>query len=574
MSSALARLARELADVLALAPDRVEAALVVPPDESLGDYALPAFPFARDLGKAPPAVADDWAARFAPGSLAASARAAGPYLNLTVDRGAFAAAVLSEIARRGDAYGGSKSGCGKTVVVEYSSPNIAKTFAVHHLRSTVIGNAIANLHEAAGWRTIRLNHLGDWGTQFGALLTAFHLWGRPEDLARPDAITVLMDLYVRFNEEKKRDPTLPAAARAAFAALEKGDADARALWESFRAISLREFQAIYDRLGIRFDETAGESAYASEADDLIAWLQGKGLVQTSEGALIVDLSAHKMPPCLLRKGDEASLYATRDLAAARRRHARYRFDKMLYVVGMPQDLHFRQVFKVLELAGCDWVSRCRHVPFGHYQGMRTREGTYVLLQDVLDEAVKRTAAKIRNALREGLVSIPQEEIPAAAEAVGVGAVVFNDLKTRRVKDVVFDWDDLLNFQGRTGPYVQYAHARVCGILRKLGGSPAVGPRPDAAAVPLVHDAELRLLKHLAAFPRDVERGVADAEPSHVAAALLDLCKAFSQFYEQCSVVGAKTDPTLFAARVDLIRATGLVIRNGLRLLGLRAPERM
>ncbi len=561
-------IADELAPLTGADPGTVERALEIPPDETLGEYALPCFPFAKTLKKAPAVLAAEWAKGFKPGRMLASVRAAGPYLNLSVNRPAYAEAVLAPVAAQGEKYGGSGSGAGKTAIVEYSSPNIAKTFAVHHLRSTVIGNAIANLHEAAGWKVLRLNHLGDWGTQFGTLLVAFRNWGTPETLTRPDALLALMDLYVRFNNEKKAKPELADQARAAFAALEKGDPASLRLWNAFKEISLKEFMSLYARLGIRFDRIEGESAYAPQAEGLIAWLREKGLVQLSEGALIVDLKEFKMPPCLLRKGDESSLYATRDIAAARERAEKHRFEKMLYVVGMPQELHFRQFFKVLELAGCDWVPRCQHVSFGHYQGMRTREGTFILLAEVLDEAVKRTEAKIRDALKEGLVSIPEGEIPAIAEKIGVGAVVFNDLKTRRVKDVVFDWDDLLNFQGRTGPYVQYAHARISGILRK-----APAPvRADADPAPLVHDAEIRLLKNIADLPRQVERTVADAEPSYVATALLDLAKAFSQFYQECPVIQA--DAATQAARLRLADGARLALKSGLTLLGIQAPEKM
>lgn len=568
MKSATRLIAEELAPLTSADASLIERSLEIPPDESLGEYALPCFPFAKTLRKAPAALAAEWAKGFKPGRMVSAVRAAGPYLNLSVNRAAYAEAVLTPVAAQGEKYGGSGSGAGKTVIVEYSSPNIAKTFAVHHLRSTVIGNAIASLHEATGWKVLRLNHLGDWGTQFGTLLVAFRSWGTPETLERPDALLALMDLYVRFNNEKKADPTLVDRARAAFAALEKGDSESLRLWNAFKSISLKEFMALYARLGIRFDEIEGESAFAPRAQELIGWLSAKGLVKESEGALIVDLEAAKMPPCLLRKGDESSLYATRDLIAARDRWEKTRFDRMLYVVGMPQELHFRQIFKVLELAGCDWVPRCSHVSFGHYQGMRTREGTFILLAEVLDEAVKRTEAKIRDALREGLVSIPESEIPATAENVGVGAVVFNDLKTRRVKDVVFDWDDLLNFQGRTGPYVQYAHARIAGILRKAP-EPA---RADTDPAPLVHDAEIRLLKQIADLPRQVERAAADAEPSYVATALLDLAKAFSQFYQECPVIQA--DAATQAARLRLADATRMALKSGLTLLGIQAPDKM
>ncbi len=568
MPSATRLIAETLSGPTGISPDEIEKNLEIPPDETLGEYALPCFPFAKTTKKAPAAIAQEWARNFAPSGIVAGVKSAGPYLNLSVERGRFAEAVLSEINRQGERYGGSESGRGRTAIVEYASPNIAKTFAVHHIRSTVIGNALANLHAACGWKTIRINHLGDWGTQFGTLLVAYRKWGDETLLERPDAVRVLMDLYTRFNKEKKENPALENEARAAFSALEKGEPSAHTLWNAFRQASLKEFQTIFDRLGIRFDETKGESDCASRSNELIRWLQEKGLARESEGALIVDLSDFKMPPCLLRKADESSLYATRDLITARDRHEKYCFDRMLYVVGMPQELHFRQIFKVLELAGCGWVSNCLHVPFGHYQGMRTREGTFILLAEVLDEAAKRTEVKIRDALREGLVSLPEGEIPTAAEKVGVGAVVFNDLKTRRIKDVIFDWDDLLNFQGRTGPYVQYAHARISGILRK-----APAPvRTDADASALVHNAEVRLLKNLADLPRQVERAVADAEPSYVATALLDLAKAFSQFYQECPVIQA--DAAVQAARLRLADATRLALKSGLTLLGIQAPDKM
>jgi arginyl-tRNA synthetase len=564
MNPFLDETARWLSGRLDLPEEEIRPRLEVPPELPLGDLAFPCFIAAKTLKKAPAAVAQGLRDAFSSTGMIDRVEAAGPYLNLFARRAPFARAIVASV----DAdHGRSDQGTGKTVVVEYSSPNIAKPFHAGHLRSTVIGHCLGRLHERLGYRVVRINYLGDWGTQYGMLACAWKRWG-DEIKFQGHPIDHLYELYVRFNRECKEDPSAREEARLAFQRMEAGNPDALALWKRFRASSLEEFDSLYRLLGVSFDQVDGESKQAPKTEETIRWLSEKGLVQESEGALIVDLKPHQMTPALLRKQDGSSLYHTRDLAAARDRWARHPFDRMLYVVGAPQREHFQQLFKVLELSGAEWAGRCEQVPFGHYLGMSTREGTAIPLKEVLNEAIKKAEAKIRQAVSEGSVDLPGEEIPERARQVGIGAVIFNDLRTRRIKDVVFDWEELLNFHGRTGPYLQYAHARIRSILRKAGTVPPRTP-PDGT---LIEDPEHLLVRMTADFPRQIERAARECEPSILAQFLLDLAKAFSRFYDTCPVLRSE-EPTR-SARLRLAEATGTVLERGLHLLGLEAPDRM
>lgn len=543
----------------------LQRAIEVPPSVELGDYAFPCFPLAKTLRKAPQAIATELATAFQSTALIKEARAAGPYVNFFVDRVAYTRAGLGAILEQGSGYGKSTEGVGKTVVIDYSAPNIAKPFGVGHLRSTVIGNALYRIHDHLGYRVMRINHLGDWGTQFGKLIVAFKRWGNETDLTT-HAIQTLYDLYVRFHSEVETQPELEDEARGWFKRLEDGDPEARAIWQRFRDLSLQEFARIYERLGITFDSQAGESFYEPYLDQTIERIRQAGLVSVSDQALIVDLRPYNMPPCLLRKKDEATLYATRDLAAAMYRHETYGFWKMLYVVGADQRLHFQQVFKVLELMGFPWAQDCVHVDFGlirfHDEKMGTRRGNIIFLEDVLDRAVE---------LAEQIVHEKNPELPnkrQVAEAVGIGAVVFTDLSTRRVKDVNFEWEKVLTFEGETGPYVQYTHARACSVLRKAD-QPL---RPDVDYSPLTQDEAFDLVRLLTDYPAVLRRAAENSEPFFVTDYLLTLSERFNKYYHNYRIL--TDDTAVREARLWLVKSVQTVIESGLTMLGIKAPEEM
>ncbi|HEU4409840.1 MAG TPA: arginine--tRNA ligase [Polyangiaceae bacterium] len=561
--------ARAVAKALDMAPD--EFTVSAPPRAELGDFAVGLFPGAKAKKGAPPALAKQVADAFRPDGWLASAEAAGPFVNFRAERGA-AFRHLFERAQGGGAPGRSplvpaELGAGKTVCVDFSSPNIAKHLAYHHIRSTVIGNALVRLHRALGYRVVGINHLGDWGTPHGMLMAAYERWGAPDPLD----ITALNDLYVRFRAEAKGDPSLEAAGRAWFKRLEDGDPEARALWKRFREVSWGEFQQIYDQMGIVFDEVRGESEYEAAMPGVVALFVEKGLAQESEGALVVPVGD---PPLLLRKSDGATTYHTRDLATALYRWQSYGFDRSLYVVDRGQGLHFKQLFDALKLAGFGWAARCTHVPFGLVRlgGKKTgtRTGNVVLLKEVFAEATRRSAAL----MRERNPELGEAEASAAAPVVGIGAVVFANLFAQREKDVDFEWEQVLNPSGDSGPYVQYGHARCASILRKAGAAPGGAPDPGR----LAHEAEWTVARRLLDYGDVVARAAEGNEPHLLSHYLLDLCGDFSRWYTLgngdpslrvlCDDAGAR------AARLALVGAVKHVLSTGLHLLGLGAPEAM
>lgn len=539
-----------------------------PRDPALGDLAFPCFTLAKALKKAPPAIAAELATKLAGAVEGVSAVATGPYVNFKIARGVLARSVIADIRAAGAAYGRSKIGAGKTVVIDLSSPNIAKPMSVGHLRSTVIGAAIVRLHEALGFKTVGINHIGDWGAQFGKLVAAVERWGDTVDL-EGDPIKALLALYVRYHKEEKDDPSLDAAARAAFRELESGaEGKVRAIWRRLTELSLREFDEIYRRLGVRFDEVRGEAYYEPHLDSTIERIIAAGVTEESEGALIVDLTSidKNMPPCLLRKTDGTTLYATRDLAAAFHRYDLYHFDRCLYVVGGEQKLHFKQLKGVLKRMKLDWEPRVEHIEFGMLRlpegKMSTREGRVIFLEDLLDRAVEEAARII--AAKNPALSGARE----IAEQVGIGAVIFSDLKRERVRDVEFVWEEVLSFEGETGPYVQYTHARLASILRK-----AADAREGTAAADFdrLEDAGPILIR-LSQFPDVIASAAAHAEPSEVSVYLLGLCRELNNWYAQHRVLGQEA--SLTSARLELVRASKIVIASGLGLLGLAAPEEM
>lgn len=570
-SQAVALLAGALADG---SPDEqsVHEALVVPPRADQGDFALPCFMLARILRQAPPKIAQSLAEalglRVEASEHFVRVEAVGPYVNLFVSPEARARITLEAIEEVGDAFGTSEAGQGRAVCVDFSSPNIAKPFGIGHLRSTVIGSAICKLYRASGWRPVGINHLGDWGKQFGMLMVALADQGAEGELdAAAAPMQCLYQHYVRIHREAKEDGTIEPSARAWFRKLEDGDGEARRLWQKCVDVSLQEFRRVYQRLGVAesFSHWWGESHYEGEPmARVIRELEGHEILTESEGARVVFLEEADLPPCLIVKADGATLYATRDLAGAIYRQEHDRATRLVYVVGAAQATHFKQIFLVLEKMGYSWAKDCVHVPFGLIQGMSTRKGTMVLLEEVLEEAVSRVRAIVDER------DYPEAEKALIAEQVGVGAVIFADLSNLRVKDWEFDWEQLLNFNGRTGPYLQYTRVRMRSVLDKYG------QEISAAGVDWTHlgDPEAQaVLRQLGGFPGVVARACAEHEPSVVSRYLLDLAEANNRFYNARRVVDPE-QPELSKARSLLVSAVCRVLENGLALLNVPLPERM
>ena len=544
-------------------PEDLYPLLEVPPDSAMGDYAFPCFKLSRALRLGPPVIARKLAEALTDGAVA-RVECAGGYLNFFFNRENFARDLLSAVLAAPEKWGGSDEGRGKTVCVEYSSINIAKRFHLGHLSTTVIGNSLRRIYDFLGWKTVSINYLGDWGTQFGKMLYAYKRWGDKETVEK-GGVDEMTRLYVRFNEEAKKNPALEDEGRAWFKKIEDGDPEAMEIFQWFKDVTLRDAMKVYDVLDVHFDSYDGESVMAKRTGAVIRELEEKGLLKDSDGAKIVDLEPWGMPPCLILKSDGATLYHTRDVAAAIYRKETYHFDRSLYVVAYQQDLHFRQLFKVLELMGYDWAAQCSHVAFGmvSYEGqaMATRTGHVVLL----DELLTRAQEKALEIIKEKSPGLENKE--EAARQVGVGAVVYATLQNNRIKDIDFWWDRALNFDGETGPYVQYTHARCRSVLRK---APESLPAPDYAA--LTDDEAQALLRLLSRFPEAVSEACLRNEPYLVTRATTEIAKAYNKFYYEHRILD--DDPGAAAARVQLTRACAEVIKTGLYLIGLAAPERM
>jgi arginyl-tRNA synthetase len=536
-------------------------------DNAHGDLALPCFPFAKELKRKPDEIARDFATRFDGDPLFAQVEAVGPFLNFTFDGPELARMILPGTLDAPERIGRGTEGAGKTLVIDYSSPNIAKPIAFHHVRSTAIGFALANLHAARGWKVERINYLGDWGTQFGKLIVAYKLWGDREALER-DQIRHLLEIYVRFHTEAETKPELEDEAREWFAKMERGDEAALELWRLFYDISMKEFSHIYGELGIFFDRFEGESRYRDDLDAVIERIGATVGTEQSKGATIVNLDDLKLPPCLLRKADGATLYATRDIAAAIDRYERFHFDRSLYVVAQQQALHFQQFFAVLKRMGFEWAERMEHISFGMLQmaegTMSTRKGQVIFLQDVIDKAV----ALSREAIEEKNAELPDKE--AVAHMVGVGAILFGDLVNKRTNDITFEWSRILNFQGETGVYVQYTHARCRSMLRKGGGLERAAVDVATLALPEEKD----VLKLIGLYDELVAKAAETCDPSLVARHLIDLCKTFNKLYTIEGYRFLDDDATRRNSRLALALACANVLKSGLGLLGVQAPEEM
>jgi len=564
MSTYIDELVPAIAPHVEMDAAEVRELIATPPDPELGDFAFPCFKLAKALHRPPAAIAEDLAARIVEAGLPARfdrVEAVGPFVNFGVDAARRAQSVLDAVRSEGERYGSGTDGVGKTVVMDYSHPNIAKPFGIGHLRSTVIGGALYRIHKFLGWNAVGVNHLGDWGTQFGKLITAFRRWGHGNPAEQ--SIEQLYDLYVRFHREVEDDPGLEEEGRAWHRSMEDGDEEALALWRGFRQASLTEFKRIYEILEVDFDSWAGESFYIDRLDDAVRLAIDKGVATEDDGAIIVDFHDDQLGVWLLRKSDGATLYSTRDLAAAIYRAEAYHFDKLLYVVGAPQARHFAQLFETLRLMGYEWWDRCVHVSFGQILGMSTRKGTLVFLDEVVTQAVERVARIIEERNPE---LDDKEDI---ARKVGIGAIVFADLSRRRIRDYQFDWEEILSFDGETGPYVQYTHARLCSILRKYDRP--VPPAYDPGLYPTPEEAAC--VRGLEAFPEAVRQAADEHEPYFIAHYLIELATVANAFYQKHRVIDP-ADERLESARIVLVDALRQVLGNGLRLLGVHGPERM
>lgn len=539
-----------------------------PPNPQMGDLSLPCFKLSKQLRKAPQAIAEELKANWQEVPAVQRVEAVSGYFNVYLEPAAFAGDVINEVLAQQDRYGSQNIGQGRRIVIDFSSPNIAKTFHIGHLRSTVIGNALYKIFNFLGYESVGINHLGDWGTQFGKLIVAYKLWGNREAV-EADGITELQRLYVKFHDEADVKPELEDEARSWFVKLEQGDEEALKLWKWFVDISLKEFQKMYDLLGVKFDSYAGESFYNDKMAAIVEELKEKKLLDEDEGAMLVRLDEYDMPPALMIKKDGGTLYHTRDVTAAIYRKNTYDFEKAVYVTDAGQSLHFKQWFKVIELMGYDWAKQLVHVPFGKVSlegaKLSTRKGNVINLEELLTKAIEKT----REIIEEKNPNM--EDKDEVARKVGVGAIIFNDLSNNRIKDIVFSWDEALNFEGETGPYVQYTHARACSVLRKADGVQVTGLEPSQAEL-LSNPEAMGVVRTLYLFKERVEQAMNKLEPSIVSRYLVDLAQSFNRFYHECPIL--VDDAELRKARLALVESVRITLKNGLRLIGLEAPEKI
>jgi len=542
-----------------------------PPKEEQGDIAFPCFQVAKALRKAPPLLATELAQTLQ-ASLGADfqwIKPLGPYLNFRISPKA-AFGIVAEVKAAGKAYGNSKLGNGQRLLIEYSSPNVAKELHIGHFRNTILGQALNNIYRATGHTVISVNHLGDWGSQFGRVAWGFQKYGNEQALEK-DPLNYLTQLYVRVNQEEETNPAIDKEARLLFKKIEEKDPELTSLWQRFRELSIEGLNRVYERLGVSFDEYIGESFYIDKIDSLVEALKKKSLLEWSEGAQVVNLG-EDMPPCLVITGDGTTLYATRDLAAAIWRRDHFQFDRSLYVVGNEQQLHFKQVFTVLKKMGFEWASTLEHVNYGLYRfkdgKFSTRKGKVILAEEVLNEA-RDKALEIIESKNPNL-----KEKQNIAEIVGVGAVVFNDLSTDRLKDVEFDWNRVLDFEGDTGPYLQYSYARACSILRQAEEKGFTPVLPESSPTLASSEAALSLMKQFGRLGMCLEGAQRLNKPSIVANYSLELAKAFNGFYRQVKVLDSAASKEEVAERLGLVAAFRQVQSNTLGLLCMKAPEEM
>jgi len=532
-----------------------------PPDIAMGDLSFPCFRLAKIFKKPPNIIAEKIASEFTE----TAAAAAGGYINFTLDDKYYAENVLTDIFEHKDKYGASDIGAGKTVVIDYSSPNMSKPLSAGHLRTTNIGNSIKKIHQFCGYKTVAINYIGDWGTPQGKIIAAYKLWCNDIKEVEERGVYKLLDLYVRFVAEAETDESLNNMGREWFVKLERGDGEAVGLWKKFMEISVAEIKRIYDILGIEFDSYDGESFFEDKMDAVVEELKTKNLLKLDQGAQLVDLSEYNMPPCLILKSDGATLYPTRDIAAAIYRYNTYNFDKNIYVTDMRQTLHFAQWIKVAELMGYDWAKNCIFIPYGvmNFEGqvMKTRKGNAQLLDDLLKLAVE----KVEQIMEEKNPDLSGEEKKDIAKKVGIGAVLFSELSNSRVKDINFSWEEALNFQGNSGPYVQYTYARACSVLEKAGAY--------EKNIQITNNMEREIIKLLSQFPEKVLAAEREYEPSIICRYLLDICAAFNRFYHDCPILKAESEE-IKNSRLTLCEAVKYTVGNGLWLIGLEKTSKV
>ena len=551
--------------VPSLTAEEIAELIEIPPNPDMGDFAFPCFRLAKTLRKAPPMIAQEIHDAITPPDFVEEIRVVGAYLNFFIKKDVFAETLLAQV--RDKKLGSSEEGVGHTICIDYSSPNVAKNFHVGHLRTTIIGNSLYKIYSKLGYHVERINHLGDWGTQFGKLIVAYKKWGSEQEV-KDKGIEELMRLYVLFHQEADKDPALEDEARHWFAEMERGNEEALKIWQWFVEISLEEFKRTYKLLGMEFDHYMGESFYRDKTDDVVKRITEANLLTESEGAKIVDLSEYDMAPCLILKNDGSSIYATRDLAAIFYRKENYHFDKCLYVTGQEQKLHFQQVFKVVELLGNEWAKDSLvHIPYGLVslggEKLSSRDGNVIFAEDILLEAI----SKIKEIIEQKNPDL--EDKDTVARNVGVGAVIFNDLYNQRIKDVSFRWEHLLNFDGETGPYVQYTYARCSSILRKVEDYDASAPADISF---LTDEASLGLLKELSRFTAVVKEAATRYEPSVVARFAIAVAQAFNHYYTVNRI--NTEDPKERNTRVLLVDITRRVLRESMDLLGITCVEQM
>lgn len=562
-------IAKAIASIVNIDEKELESYIEIPKDTNNGDYAFPCFRLAKELKKAPQIIANDIKSNIqVDENIIEKVEVAGGYLNFYIHQELMTKEVLEEIANH-EAYGKSEIGKGKNIVIDYSAPNIAKPFHIGHLRSTVIGGALYNIYKYLGYHTIGVNHLGDYGTQFGKLIEGYKLWGKEYNIEE-NPINELTKIYIRINQVCKEDKKVLEQCRMNFKLLEDGDPYCTEIWEKFRKLSLKEFQRVYDLLGSQFDSWNGEAFYSDKMPEVIEILEKSGRLIESQGAKIIDLEDKGIStPCIIQKSNGSTTYATRDLAAILYRARTYDFDKALYVVSYEQTLHFKQVFEVAKLLGIDekYTNGLKHVPFGMVSlptgKMSTREGNIVKLEELLNEAIERAKSIIEEKNPE------LENKDEVAKKVGVGAVIFNDLSNSRIKDEVFDWNQILNFQGETGPYVQYTYVRTKSVLEKAGYMPKI---EDIQFEKLLDEASKNIIKLLYNFENILEQVTEKEEPSILARYLIELAKGFSNFYNDNKIL--VEDKDIQNARIYLTYAVGKVLKTGSQLLGIEMPNKM
>ena len=562
------KICQYLSDVLVeMSEEELLKLVEIPPEENLGDLAVPCFAMAKKMRKNPMQIASELVEKLNEQKKflgIEKVENVGAYCNIYLKRDLFVKKCMEKLQTKN--YGVTQSGVGKTICMDYSSPNIAKNFHVGHLRTTIIGNSLYKIYQKLGYDVVRINHLGDWGTQFGKLIVAYKLWSS-EELVKEKGIEELLRIYVKFNAESEKNEDLIVEARQWFVKMEQNDTEALEIWNWFKEISMVEFERIYDLLGISFDSYLGESFYRDKVPALVEELKEKGLLVESQGAQVIELEEYHMPPCLITKSDGGSIYHSRDIAAILYRKEQYHFEKCLYVTGLEQSLHFKQIFKAIEVMGYDWADGLVHVPYGLVslagEKLSTRGGNIIYAEDILKEAIERAY----NAIMEKNPSLVDKEV--TAKKVGVGAIIFHDLFNQRIKNVDFSWKEVLNFEGTTGPYVQYTYARAKSILRKYGEA-VEKCNPDFEL--LTDDVSFHLLKVLGGYQDAIVSAAEKYEPSVIARYTISLATAFNKFYHECPILQAEEEAK--QTRICLVNFVQLVLKDACGLLGMDCPKEM